>query len=114
MWCVVFAEARCESGESVSVEAGTGSSTLSGVLFFFFQAEDGIRDDLVTGVQTCALPIYVFSFRCDPGAMKERNEKKKHHAKKGRRGPRHFFEEDTGSSRNECDANKVRDRKSVV
>src|ERR671922_87833 len=27
------------------------------VLIFFFQAEDGIRDDLVTGVQTCALPI---------------------------------------------------------
>src|SRR6476660_4491643 len=27
------------------------------VVFFFFQAEDGIRDDLVTGVQTCALPI---------------------------------------------------------
>src|SRR5258708_24167908 len=26
-------------------------------LVFFFQAEDGIRDDLVTGVQTCALPI---------------------------------------------------------
>src|SRR6266536_620788 len=26
--------------------------------FFFFQAEDGIRDPLVTGVQTCALPIY--------------------------------------------------------
>src|SRR5207244_12499137 len=25
--------------------------------FFFFQAEDGIRDDLETGVQTCALPI---------------------------------------------------------
>src|SRR6201987_6482812 len=24
---------------------------------FFFQGEDGIRDDLVTGVQTCALPI---------------------------------------------------------
>src|SRR2546425_11069314 len=28
------------------------------VFFFFFQAEDGIRDKLVTGVQTCALPIY--------------------------------------------------------
>src|SRR5262249_58690989 len=28
------------------------------VLFFFFQAEDGIRDWSVTGVQTCALPIY--------------------------------------------------------
>src|SRR5438552_14855285 len=27
------------------------------IFFFFFQAEDGIRDDLVTGVQTCALPI---------------------------------------------------------
>src|SRR5258708_21088029 len=27
------------------------------LVFFFFQAEDGIRDDLVTGVQTCALPI---------------------------------------------------------
>ena len=26
--------------------------------FFFFQAEDGIRDTSVTGVQTCALPIY--------------------------------------------------------
>ena len=25
---------------------------------FFFQAEDGIRDHCVTGVQTCALPIY--------------------------------------------------------
>src|SRR5262249_57158095 len=28
-------------------------------LFFFFQAEDGIRDWSVTGVQTCALPIYM-------------------------------------------------------
>src|SRR6266487_6587983 len=27
------------------------------MLFFFFQAEDGIRDGRVTGVQTCALPI---------------------------------------------------------
>src|SRR5256885_8093123 len=27
------------------------------VCFFFFQAEDGIRDYKVTGVQTCALPI---------------------------------------------------------
>src|SRR5207247_6051116 len=28
-------------------------------LSFFFQAEDGIRDPLVTGVQTCALPIWL-------------------------------------------------------
>src|SRR2546430_17311575 len=30
--------------------------------FFFFQAEDGIRDLTVTGVQTCALPICVIGF----------------------------------------------------
>src|SRR2546422_2873296 len=29
--------------------------------FFFFQAEDGIRDVAVTGVQTCALPIFLFA-----------------------------------------------------
>src|SRR5438552_12047742 len=32
--------------------------------FFFFQAEDGIRDDLVTGVQTCALPISSEPMKC--------------------------------------------------
>src|SRR5438270_9140109 len=32
---------------------------LVGFYFFFFQAEDGIRDLTVTGVQTCALPISV-------------------------------------------------------
>src|SRR5204862_5612869 len=43
------------------------------VFFFFFQAEDGIRDLYVTGVQTCALPISMrtavstlFTF-CPPG-----------------------------------------------
>src|SRR5256885_16337609 len=30
-------------------------------VFFFFQAEDGIRDYKVTGVQTCALPILIIS-----------------------------------------------------
>src|SRR2546426_283439 len=33
------------------------SSMQYSVAFFFFQAEDGIRDYKVTGVQTCALPI---------------------------------------------------------
>src|SRR2546425_1278893 len=32
-------------------------------VFFFFQAEDGIRDKLVTGVQTCALPIWFVPHR---------------------------------------------------
>src|SRR5256885_11630026 len=41
------------------------------VFFFFFQAEDGIRDYKVTGVQTCALPILLLengllSARCFP------------------------------------------------
>src|SRR2546430_15449245 len=31
---------------------------LAWFVFFFFQAEDGIRDLTVTGVQTCALPIF--------------------------------------------------------
>src|SRR2546430_11968455 len=34
-----------------------GGSGCYSVVFFFFQAEDGIRDLTVTGVQTCALPI---------------------------------------------------------
>src|SRR5215510_11146575 len=38
-----------ERGEFIVVEV---------TIFFFFQAEDGIRDGHVTGVQTCALPIY--------------------------------------------------------
>src|SRR6478672_11533948 len=33
------------------------------VFFFFFQSEDGIRDLIVTGVQTCALPIFLASTR---------------------------------------------------
>src|SRR5256885_2411156 len=38
---------------------GVVAGSEAGVLFFFFQAEDGIRDYKVTGVQTCALPISV-------------------------------------------------------
>src|SRR5256885_3611304 len=39
-------------------EANRGQCTTTlYFLFFFFQAEDGIRDYKVTGVQTCALPI---------------------------------------------------------
>src|SRR2546430_17248463 len=34
------------------------------VVFFFFQAEDGIRDLTVTGVQTCALPILTPRIYC--------------------------------------------------
>src|SRR5262249_59517825 len=37
---------------------------LSFIVVFFFQAEDGIRDWSVTGVQTCALPISAPATRC--------------------------------------------------
>ena len=43
-----------QSGYSVKI---TGSNDYSKMDCFFFQAEDGIRDGRVTGVQTCALPI---------------------------------------------------------
>src|SRR5207244_8336108 len=40
------------------------------MFLFFFQAEDGIRDDLVTGVQTCALPISLRSERSWPPCVR--------------------------------------------
>src|SRR5437588_8977422 len=43
-----------------AIAGGIASALAGGAmskLFFFFQAEDGIRDHCVTGVQTCALPI---------------------------------------------------------
>ena len=40
---------------------------------FFFQAEDGIRDIGVTGVQTCALPISIFSDSLTTGYLSKRH-----------------------------------------
>src|SRR3989440_2903959 len=49
--------------------------------FFFFQAEDGIRDLIVTGVQTCALPI---SWRrCSPVRVHGRGEHRRHDPRRG-------------------------------
>src|SRR5438034_1491996 len=52
----------CQSGDSLMpgnvVFLGLGCVPGGFGCFFFFQAEDGIRDHCVTGVQTCALPIY--------------------------------------------------------
>src|SRR5690606_40819706 len=39
--------------------------------FFFFQAEDGIRDFHVTGVQTCALPILACCLNCSTPSFME-------------------------------------------
>src|SRR5215217_4263655 len=59
-------------------------------LFFFFQAEDGIRDIGVTGVQTCALPISAptspsrcsrvrrrWAASCDPARWRARSEERR-------------------------------------
>src|SRR5437764_3831352 len=51
-------------------------------LFFFFQAEDGIRDTSVTGVQTCALPICIDAFCRAPRVLAEEQQVAPH------RGPR--------------------------
>src|SRR5947208_6699497 len=40
---------------------------------FFLQPEDGIRDDLVTGVQTCALPICITTCEMTPGGTFVKN-----------------------------------------
>src|SRR5207245_7406586 len=49
-------------------------SLLYRCIYFFFQAEDGIRDATVTGVQTCALPIYpsfqILALDANTGATK--------------------------------------------
>src|SRR2546428_5018559 len=46
----------------INLNEGTGEV----MRFFFFQAEDGIRDLIVTGVQTCALPILALG--ANPGS----------------------------------------------
>src|SRR2546421_3703660 len=55
---------RLSSRQTIRISFSSGVGTASPKtncdtcpLFFFFQAEDGIRDLIVTGVQTCALPI---------------------------------------------------------
>src|SRR5215470_18180957 len=54
---------------TISRELTSSSVTRPVECFFFFQAEDGIREATVTGVQTCALPIYDHSQRIElPGA----------------------------------------------
>src|SRR5256885_11474729 len=84
------------------------------VVVFFFQAEDGIRDYKVTGVQTCALPISQRRARRAgarrPGAC--RAEARTHLQSRARRASR-----DAGRGRTDgrrAGAWLLRDRKSVV
>ena len=52
--CCKFIDGKCVSERDMM---DYWLMIFDGSLFFFFQAEDGIRDTSVTGVQTCALPI---------------------------------------------------------
>src|SRR2546430_5051067 len=53
------ADRMCSRGSSTRISrVMSSSSSIKLFFFFFFQAEDGIRDLTVTGVQTCALPIF--------------------------------------------------------
>src|SRR5207244_8737105 len=90
----------------------------------FFQAEDGIRDDLVTGVQTCALPIShttrrASSRRC--GSTRGRGAARLRDGIRGTRrgnhpGPRRGPTGGGGTSKSSANvaAGVVADRKSVV
>src|SRR5258708_24614555 len=58
--CMLARSGVAKKSRNSSPAKGRRQRTGEAVVFFlFFQAEDGIRDDLVTGVQTCALPISV-------------------------------------------------------
>src|SRR2546429_4922285 len=58
------------------------------MLFFFFQAEDGIRDVAVTGVQTCALPISPHPMAAPAAARApaRRSHAEEHHHDRADRG----------------------------
>src|SRR5256886_13515527 len=51
------------------------------LVIFFFQAEDGIRDLTVTGVQTCALPIFPRTGITGPSATREAARRRRSEAK---------------------------------
>src|SRR6266403_3269392 len=54
---------------------GTDTDDVSDEFFFFFQAEDGIRDLYVTGAQTCALPIFAVRVPGDNTLIKTLQDK---------------------------------------
>src|SRR5205807_4280773 len=74
------------------------SSAITAVLIFFFQAEDGIRDYKVTGVQTCALPIW--GLRRSDGGVRGPAEGDRREARP-RRGDRRRRRFHSGTARSE-------------
>src|SRR5256885_3418683 len=74
---------------------------------FFFQAEDGIRDYKVTGVQTCALPIFGRVLREQRPEIRDRQD---HHTDDDRHRPRPHEEQEEAidHERDENDLDHVR------
>src|SRR5256885_3768246 len=66
--CMLSSDGDCRKANAwtkVNLKTVVVCRLLSGGVFFFFQAEDGIRDYKVTGVQTCALPISICRCKFD-------------------------------------------------
>src|SRR2546427_9611846 len=77
---VIFAECGVDCGV---LESGWQLASKAGVcLFFFFQAEDGIRYLTVTGVQTCALPIWPTTWPRHTGGSRRRHRNKAAHRRR--------------------------------
>src|SRR3712207_8184800 len=98
----------------VLVRSDDGRGT---AMYFFFQAEDGIRDIGVTGVQTCALPIYatpVGNERRSPTPRRDgltrRDDGRGDRvvgARRGRRGRRGLRGRVRGGRTGRCEARRV-------
>src|SRR5256885_10235749 len=80
---------RREGGSDKTLSNRRGRLRERVARLFFFQAEGGIRDYKVTGVQTCALPICVL--RAHHAAVEERQSRHAHHQHQrgGGQHPRH-------------------------
>src|SRR5256886_7109211 len=57
MCTLLHEKVEAQGDDAVLSDAACDQEEFQKLQFFFFQAEDGIRDLTVTGVQTCALPI---------------------------------------------------------
>src|SRR5256885_7285814 len=88
------------------MEAPVPSGVLLGVYFyfFFFQAEDGIRDYKVTGVQTCALPISELSLPVETGRGDPRVRQPEQRDVVEHVVPRQPFSDPVEAARNELEA----------
>src|SRR5439155_13182050 len=69
-------------------DSSAGRSVILFSFIFFFQAEDGIRDGHVTGVQTCALPIWRGFLRERRAALRRRARRSRTRGESAQGAPR--------------------------